>query len=92
MRANSGSTSSAMVYDEMKKLFREELQSSVPPEIETMMKEASAKEAKGHSTLSSLGPNVLGREKETQLLRNQLDLRTVHSSTSSVILTPDMQV
>lgn len=61
------------LYDEMKKLFREELQSSVPPEIETMMKEASAKEAKGHSTLSSLGPNVLGREKETQLLRNQLD-------------------
>ena len=37
------------------------------------MKEASAKEAKGHSTLSSLGPNVLGREKEAQLLRNQLD-------------------
>ena len=52
------------LYDEMKKLFREELQSSVPPEIETMMKEASAKEAKGHSTLAAWDRMFWGGKKK----------------------------
>jgi pentatricopeptide repeat protein len=53
------------LYDEMKKLFREELQSSVPPEIEDMMKHAEARERSAQAETQPQAENMAtGREKE----------------------------
>jgi pentatricopeptide repeat protein len=62
------------LYDEMKKLFREELHSSVPPEIEVMMQKASsARETSQPTVLISQEEKVLGREKEQQKTSLMLD-------------------
>ena len=62
------------LYNEMKKIFREELQSSVPPEIEAMMKRAEAREQPGaHAETENQAAAVTGREKEQQAVRAILD-------------------
>ena len=62
------------LYNEMKKIFREELQSSIPPEIEAMMKRAEAREQPGaHAETENQAAAVTGREKEQQAVRAILD-------------------
>jgi pentatricopeptide repeat protein len=54
------------LYEEMKKLFREELKSSVPPEIEAMMQQASAQNREEPAVMIPRDEKILGREKEQQ--------------------------
>ena len=65
------------LYEEMKKLFREELQSNVPPEIEEMMKQTLHQEKQGEKELGSLKSrpkgSLTGRERELQLVNGMVD-------------------
>lgn len=61
------------LYEEMKSLFREELQSSVPPEIEKLMREHLSQEKKTESVEPrKLLAGVPGREAELEQLRNSV--------------------
>lgn len=64
------------LYEEMKKLFREELQSNVPPEIEELMKQTLHQEKleKQEQGIRLRQPETLtGREKELQQVNRHME-------------------
>lgn len=65
------------LYEEMKKLFREELQSNVPPEIEELMKRTLHEEKQEKKEQGILKPrpkgSLTGRERELQLVNGMLE-------------------
>jgi pentatricopeptide repeat protein len=74
------------LYDEMKKLFREELQSSVPPEIEAMMKHAEARERDARAEARPQEENAAtGREKEEKAVAEILQ-RFLHGDGGDTLL------
>ena len=73
------------LYEEMKKLFREELQSNVPPEIEELMKKNLHQGKREQGLQRRSQGTFTGRERELQQVRQMLD-RFLQGSSSEALL------
>ena len=78
------------LYEEMKQLFREELQTSVPPEIERLMRDHLHQEkAKEAAEPRKIQGQVPGREKELEQLEGELEQFLAGRPTRTLLLQGD---